>query len=160
MSLQFLKSQLDKPNIKAFLKMIQHSEGTDNPKGYNTLFGGEVFDSFADHPNTPFHYTNKVGMTLITTAAGAYQITHTTWAALQAKLGLTDFTPQSQDIAALELISEKDCIHLIVDGNFKAAIDGVRAIWASLPNSGNNQPENSYAKCLQWYQNNGGVVSV
>src|ERR1700744_1459529 len=112
-NLNNLEIALTLSNVKAFLEMIRHSEGTATPKGYNTLFGGKLFDSFADHPHIFFAYTNKKGETIKTSAAGAYQITHTTWVALKSKLGLPDFSPHSQDLAACELISEAGALALI-----------------------------------------------
>ena len=39
-------------NLQAFLAMIRQAEGTAGRDGYSMLFGGSLFDSFADHPRT------------------------------------------------------------------------------------------------------------
>ena len=82
-----LKSQI--------LAHIRKSEGAD----YDTLYGGGRFNSFAAHPNVGF-----VGPTgLPTHAAGGYQFEPGTWNQQAKKLGLNDFSPQSQDVAAWDL---------------------------------------------------------
>src|SRR4051812_7182774 len=89
-------------NVRAFLEMIRHSEGTATPDGYSKLFGGKLFASFDDHPHIFFNYKNKVGQVIRTSASGAYQITYTTWGILKRRLELKDFSPESQDICAVE----------------------------------------------------------
>jgi len=145
-------------NIKAFLDMIRHSEGTATPNGYRTMFGGKLFDKFDDHPHIFFAYKNKIGQVIKTSAAGAYQITWTTWVGLKKGLGLKDFSPESQDLAAVELIRGQNAIADIMAGNFLSAIARVRHIWASLPGAGCNQPEHSMADVEKWYENAGGEM--
>jgi len=158
---------LSNSSIKAFLEMIRHSEGTAVPVGYRMMFGGKLFmvnkdpmdasKEIWDHPHVFFAYTNKAGKTIKTSASGAYQITYTTWVAIKERLGLTDFSPESQDIAALYLIAEKGAISLITTGHFLQALDKVREIWASLPGSGCNQPEHTLTEVETWYEDAGGV---
>lgn len=87
------------PNIQAFLLMI----GTADGDGYRRLFGGRLFDSYADHPRIKIT-ANLGGKPITSTAAGAYQILANTWDAVRPKLGLPNFSPASQDCAAVELI--------------------------------------------------------
>lgn len=161
-------SKLDKmttnDNLSAFLYMIRKAEGTASENGYRYLFGStygheKLFNSYADHPKKFFDYTDKAGKTVVTSAAGAYQITYTTWKALKMKISLPDFSPSNQDKAAIQLITEKKgAIDDIKAGRFISALDKVRKIWASLPGSGNNQPERSIAKVTEWYQKAGGKI--
>ena len=152
------------PNVKAFLKTIRKCEGTDYPNGYMYLFGSNpkhevLFDSFSDHPRYFKKYTNQKGVTINTSAAGAYQIIMGTWDILAKRLKLKDFSPESQDLAAIELIREKGALPLIEAGQFDLAINKVRRIWASLPGSGNNQPEKSLAQAKTWYTQEGGIIA-
>jgi len=152
------------PNVKAFLKTIRKCEGTDYPNGYMCLFGSNpkhevLFDSFADHPRYFKKYTNQKGITINTSAAGAYQIIMGTWDTLAKRLKLKDFSPENQDLAAIELIREKGALPLIEAGQFDLAINKVRKVWASLPGSGNSQPEKSLAQVKSWYQAEGGVIA-
>jgi len=89
-------------NLKAFLLMIRYAEGTSSQNGYQKLYGGSLFNDLSKHPNIA---VNKWGIT--STAAGAYQILFKTWTEIQQKLKLPDFSPQSQDKAAVELIKKK-----------------------------------------------------
>jgi len=158
-----LQSYLAEKNITAFLAMLRSSEGAT----YNTLFGGKTFEGYNTHPTdreipSPkgyTTYTNKAGVTIKTSAAGAYQITYATWESLETMLGLTDFSPRSQDIGALELIREKGAIPLIRQGLFEEAVEAVCPIWASLPGSNNNQPEHDMATVQAWYIDAGGELA-
>ncbi len=154
-----LEQLLANTNVIAFLEMIRHSEGTATPDGYSKLFGGKLFDGFSDHPGIFFSYKNKAGQVIRTSAAGAYQITHTTWVAVKAKLGLPDFSPHSQDLAACELINERGAASEIGAGHFVEAINKCRKIWASLPGSGCNQPEHTMAEVEQWYEDAHGSLT-
>jgi lysozyme len=145
-------------NVQAFLDMIRHSEGTATPDGYRMLFGGKLFEGFEDHPHIFFAYKNKAGETIKTSAAGAYQITYTTWKVLKERLGLPDFCPASQDLAAVSLIDEKHALWQVKGGYFADAINKVREIWASLPGAGCHQPEHTLAECERWYEHAGGEV--
>lgn len=163
MSNEELKSALGYKNVQAFLDMIRHSEGTATPNGYRMLFGGKLFDLGAggvwpDHPHIFFAYTNKAGETIKTSAAGAYQIIYTTWKALKVKLELKDFSPESQDLCALELINETGALLQVKGGYFVDAINKVRHIWASLPGAGCHQPEHSLADVEKWYEDAGGQL--
>ena len=44
---------LDNPNVRAFLRMLRHGEGTAGDNGYRVQFGGGLFASFVDHPRQP-----------------------------------------------------------------------------------------------------------
>ena len=57
-------------NTAAFLKMLRRSEGTAGPNGYRTLFGGALFDGWADHPRVTKQFKDKAGRVLWTSAAG------------------------------------------------------------------------------------------
>lgn len=142
-------------NRAAMLMTIRKAEGTSGPDGYRTMFGGRLFASFADHPRQPAQFTDGQGRRLWTSAAGAYQFmavspipgggsTHVdTWDRLQRKLGLADFSPESQDAAALQLIEDQGALGDVDAGRFDAAIGKVRSVWASLPGAGYSQPERS-----------------
>ena len=142
-------------NARAFLDMIAWSEGTSGPDGYRTLFGGGTFDSFADHPRVyvPFRNTSS-------SAAGRYQILARTWDSLQNTLHLPDFSPDSQDRAALELIRQRGALNDVRAGRTAAAISKVSKVWASLPGAGYSQPERQLAALLQVYADAGGSSEV
>lgn len=157
-------------NERAFLDMIAKAEGTSGPDGYRTMFGYRYFDSFADHPRQPQQFRSGDKL-LWTSAAGRYQFMARsplpggattrvdTWDRLQAKLGLPDFSPASQDAAALELISEAGALNDVRAGRIDTAINKVRRIWASLPGADYGQPERNLSTLLAAYQSAGGTLA-
>lgn len=130
-------------NIRAFLIMIQYAEGTYGKDGYRKLFGGGYFNDFSKHPNTK---VTKWGIT--STAAGAYQILNKTWLEIQPKLKLPDFSPVSQDKAAIELIRRRKALEDVYAGRWPQAIEKCRKEWASLPGAGYGQNEKNITNLL------------
>ena len=141
-------------NRAAFLAMIRQSEGTAGANGYRTYYGGSLFDSFADHPNIAH---KAAGIT--STAAGAYQFLYSTWKECQRALGLPDFSPASQDQAALYLLKRSGALAAIDAGQFTRAVQLAAPTWASLPGAGYGQHENSLAALQLAYQSAGGSVA-
>ena len=146
-------------NRAAFLAMIRYAEGTDGPRGYETMFGYRYFDSYADHPRQYFPFTDGAGRKLKSSAAGAYQIIVKTWDTLRARLGLPDFSPASQDAAALELIRERGALADVDAGRFADAVRKVSKVWASLPGAGYAQPERALSSLYAAYRSAGGTVN-
>lgn len=151
--------QIARMNERAFLDMIAYAEGTSAPEGYRMMFGGGLFNSYADHPRVLHDFTNKVGQRLKTSAAGRYQFLARTWDELQRKLDLPDFGPASQDAAALELIRQRGALADVRAGRVAEAVRKVAPIWASLPGAGYNQPERKLTQLLQAYTAGGGAIS-
>lgn len=156
-------ADMNTKNRTAFLRMLRVSEGTAGQGGYNALFGwpakGRTFFSYMDHPRVFFPYTDKAGKTIKTSAAGAYQITATTFDDVAPRLGISDFTPASQDAIALELIRQRGGLADIDAGRFESAVSKVRRVWASLPGAGYNQPERDINTLAQAYANAGGTFA-
>lgn len=157
-------------NVRAFLWMIRTAEGTAGANGYRTMFGGRLFDSYADHPRRAAQFTNSAGQRLWTSAAGAYQFMAVspipggstrvnTWDRLKDKLGLPDFSPESQDLAAVELIREAGALGDVKAGRFDEAVSKVRGVWASLPGAGYAQPEKSLESLRTAFLGAGGVLA-
>ena len=145
--------------MQAFLDMIAACEGTAGPDGYRTLFGGKLFDGYVDHPNQKLEFTQTNGTVGYSSAAGRYQILYPVWKELKARLGLVDFTPQSQDACAVELIRERGALVDVESGNLQAAIDKCSRIWASLPSSTYPQPKRTYAFASEAYTDAGGSLA-
>lgn len=81
------------------------------------------------------------------------------WAHYKAQLKLPDFSPDSQDLWAIQLIRERKALPDIEAGNIASAIQKCRNIWASLPGAGYNQPEHSLDKLIAQYVKAGGTVN-
>lgn len=153
-----LQNSLNHPNVRAFLATIRAGEGTADAGGYNRLFGGNRFDSFADHPR--LYITRTMGGKPITSsAAGAYQFLARTWDECAAALDLTDFAPPSQDLAAVYLIRRRGALGDVIAGRFGDAVRKCAREWASLPGSPYGQPTKTLAQAQQTYQRAGGTYA-
>lgn len=148
-------------NRKAFLAMIAHSEigakllaVSDN--GYNVLVGGELFSSYADHPRKSVRF-ERLGIR--STAAGRYQLLYRYYVAYKARLGLSDFSPASQDTIALQQIKECRALPDIDAGRFDEAVRKCAHIWASLPSAGYGQHENGLDDLREAYVKAGGALA-
>ena len=132
------------PNVRKFLFLITKTEGTDRDgKPYNCLFGYHYFDNaFVEHPNIriPFGKTNW------STAAGRFQILNKTAKSLK----MPDFTPESQDRAAIELIRRRKALEDVTEGRFEDAINKCNKEWASLPNSPYGQPTETMVNAINF----------
>ena len=158
-------------NVAAFLMMIRTAEGTAGPDGYRTMFGYRLFTSWADHPRQPAQFTDAQGRRLWTSAAGAYQFMAVspipgggatrvnTWDRVRNTLGLSDFSPASQDAAAVELIREAGALDDVKAGRVDAAVSKVRGVWASLPGAGYGQPERRLSDLIAAYVGAGGALA-
>lgn len=92
--------------IQALLATIRQLESGND---YGVIVGGSHFSDFSRHPNRYVAEYNS-------TAAGAYQFVFRTWETLRSRLGLRDFSPDSQDRAARELLREIGAIQALRDG--------------------------------------------
>ncbi|OFJ47602.1 endolysin [Janthinobacterium lividum] len=156
-------------NERAFLAAIRVGEGTSAGNGYSILFGGATFGSFDDHPallgwrggslSAAMCAGAGFGPGCVSTAAGAFQINKPTWLRVGGKLGLSDFSPASQDAAALELIREKGALGDVRAGRVDVAVTKVSKVWASLPGAEYGQGEVKLAAFVKNYANAGGNVA-
>ena len=137
-SLDDISDPEQRANLAAFLDTIAKSEGAD----YDTVVGGSSFSDYSSHPNIVGLRT-KDGPS---TAAGRYQITNTTWRGVKKKLGLTDFSPKSQDEAAIELLRQRGALGDVLKGDWEAAVEKLGDEWQSLPSgTSKNQGKRSWA---------------
>lgn len=159
-------------NVRAILEAIARAEGTaQRADPYRVVFGYRVtINDLSDHPAVTGEWKGEplpdnqckaagFGPGCVSTAAGKYQITRTTWRKLKPRLNLRDFSPASQDAAAVELLRETGALELIQSGQFDQAVKAARRIWASLPGSGYEQPERSLAWLRDQYTNAGGALA-
>lgn len=137
-------------NVRTMLDMIAAAEGTagrgDN--GYNIEFGGGQFQGYDKHPEKLYEFTQTDGKKNKTSAAGRYQFLARTAQNLQHQMGLTDFSPKSQDKMAIELIRQAGALDNVLMGDYESAIHKLGKIWASLPSSPYAQPKRSMDEVL------------
>jgi muramidase (phage lysozyme) len=142
------------PQVQAMLQVIRLGEGTADVRGYSRLFGGAQFDGMADHPRrkvTASGYTS--------TAAGAYQFLASTWDETKAIMGLVDFTPPSQDRAAVGRMAARGALRDVQAGALGRALPKLAMEWASLPGSPYGQPTITAGQALQRFVQAGGVIT-
>ena len=126
------------PNVRAGLAVIKAMEGTAKAKDpYSTGFGFNPIADLSWHPNVARSFGNGQK----TTAAGAYQFLTRTWNKVANSLGLKDFGPRSQDIAALALIDGRGGLQALMKGDFKTFEKKVAREWASFPSAPYDQPK-------------------
>jgi muramidase (phage lysozyme) len=146
-----LIAALEHQNVRAFLQMLRLGEGTRGEDGYRTLYGGGLFDSFADHPRrkvTAGKWTS--------TAAGVGQILERTWDGLVRQYGFADFSPKNQDLACVALIKGRKALDDVIAGRFEAAVMKCNKEWASLPGSPYGQPTVTLEQARAEYVAHGG----
>lgn len=167
------RAALNNSNVQAFMALIRKPESNGI---YNVLYGGGTFSDYSQHPQVrvPFYNPKRApngdgSPNDYSTAAGAYQINYPTWLLIQSlaaleKIPLLDFSPASQDIAAVLLLKMNGALPLVLYGHFKEALyeasGGANGLlgWASLPGSTSGQHQISLATAQQIYAAAGGVA--
>ncbi|MEA1231105.1 glycoside hydrolase family 104 protein [Acinetobacter sp. IRS14] len=134
---------LNAPNVQKMLNLIASAEGVKHD--YNTLFGNERVNDLSWHPGVKKGFTQTDGKKNATTAAGRYQFLEDTWNGVAKQLGLKDFSPKNQDIAAVALLAQNGALPSVLKGDFKTAIQKSGSTWASLPSSPYAQPKRSWS---------------
>jgi muramidase (phage lysozyme) len=150
---------------QAFLDMIAFAEGTDknvgdgSRTGYDIIFTFDRFTDFSDHPRRI-----RCSGSLCSDAAGRYQFLSTTWDFCQQSLNLPDFSPASQERAAVFLIKNRGSLDDVEEGDIdKACFDpstgnGVSFEWASLPPGQFGQPVITLSEAENTFVKAGGVL--
>ncbi|MEG5041214.1 MULTISPECIES: glycoside hydrolase family 104 protein [unclassified Microcoleus] len=141
--------------VKAFLDTIAAAEGTASADGYRTQYTGTKFVSFQDHPRE-MRCGRRYGKKLCSDAAGRYQFLSTTWDRFAKKFSLSDFSPQNQDLVAVELIREKGALEDIEAGRLEPAVRKLAYIWPSFRRYGGSV-ESSMPKLEAMYLENLGI---
>lgn len=138
MSKKQLEQYLDNPNVRAFLGLIRDTEGTSKGADPYRVYGGSVKNQMEslDTPNfKKWSFSQTDGKKNSSTASGAYQFLERTWNNVAKQNGLTDFSPRSQDLAAIALLQQNGSLPYILEGDFGKAVQKSNRTWASLPGS-------------------------
>lgn len=141
------------PRVRAMLDAIGFSEGTDKRFGYATHVGGRRSAAGAGQKDRSVVYLgrDKAGRPLRSSADGRYQFLNSTWDGDARSLGLTDFSPHSQDLAAVYELMKSGAINPLMSGDFGGAVHAARRVWASFPGAGYNQGERSLSSLQKVY---------
>lgn len=125
---RYLQEAKNNPRVQAALAVIRNVETSNDPSAYNTNYGGSKFTDLSQHPR---RFVDK------SDAAGAYQFLSTTWDEQAKKLGLKDFSPESQDIAAIDYMRQKLLPHGglagLKDQLTNSQFAALGTAWAGLP---------------------------
>ncbi|MDN5518496.1 glycoside hydrolase family 104 protein [Pseudomonas sp.] len=157
------EAQAGGANALWFLDLIAFSEGTSTIKssddGYNVLYGGSLFQGYADHPRRKLTFPIN-GKPVTSTAAGRYQLLERYWDAYRASLRLAGgFTPENQDRIALQQIRERRALEDIKAGRIQQAIAKCSNIWASFPGNTYGQNPHRLDKLLGRWVELGGALA-
>lgn len=126
------------PKVRAFLDFIAASEGVKH--GYQTAIGNYKITDFSRHPGNAVRrkFKRTDGTVSSSDASGRYQFMGYTWSGLVKRYGFTDFSPATQDKAAVALIlGKKGAMEAILNGNYEQAVMKLGGIWASFPTAPN-----------------------
>ena len=152
---QQLEQALQNPNVRQFLDLIAHTEGTEG-NGYHTAFGGGRIASLKDHPRYLKSFTQKNGKVNKTSAAGRYQFIRKTWDNLARQYSLSDFGPKNQDLGAVALLAQNGSLPYILKGDWQTAVKKSGPTWASLPSAPKaySQPTRSWQSVAKFMGGN------
>lgn len=132
---ELLQSYVSRPAIQNALRVIRFAEGTERggPDSYRVMFGGGLAPDLKRHPDKVIK-----GGKYASAAAGAYQFMPPTWESQAKALGLSDFGPQSQDLAAVRLMRNRlmpiGGLSVLEKEGFSPRVSAALAPeWASLP---------------------------
>ena len=150
------EAMLKDQNFSDFRDLIAVSEGGT----YNRLFGFDnqgrprYFSDFSKFPDSPAKYQKADGTIGESNDAGRYQININTYNRLAKSLGITDFSPRSQDIIANALILENSkASKALQAGDIGAAVSALNKVWVSLPGGPNGVGHRSMQFIQDAYNN-------
>jgi len=132
---ELLQRYVSTPAVQNALRVIRFAEGTERggPDSYRVMFGGGLAPDLKRHPDKVIQ-----GGGIASAAAGAYQFMPGTWQSQAKALGLSDFGPQSQDLAATRLLRNRlmpigGLSTLEKEGFSQRVSSALAPEWASLP---------------------------
>jgi len=159
-------------NVSAFLAMLQRAEGTAGQYDpYRVCYGySHTIADLSDHPAVTGEWRGVqlsdsmcalagFGPGCVSSAAGAYQLIKGTWLSVRNALGLPDFSAESQDAAAVELIRRRGALEDVKAGRLTTAVGKCRNEWASLPGNYAKQGQRSVDTLAGWYSQAGGTIA-
>jgi muramidase (phage lysozyme) len=135
------------PEERAILDTIAYAEGTygrGRDNGYSVVVGYGHTATYDRHPSVDVVW--QTGQPT-SDAAGRYQFLSTTY----AKHRQPDFSPASQDRAALSEFAECGGMSHLKAGRVESALRSCSTVWASLPSSLSGQPQKHMADLLRFY---------
>jgi len=130
---------LANPKVQGLLSVIADRESRGR---YNVINGEVFFSDYSKHPNR-----HAPGST--STAAGAFQFNHETWVEVASPLGLNDFTPASQRLAAAYKLKHAGAVAKLEKNDVADAIFDAAKVWDSLPKDKTDKSKSGHHRAFQ-----------
>ena len=160
----YLQAALRDPWVRAYLKTIQHNEGTDRGgRGYATYFRYYDNGETPDETLRSYHlHWMPIGNGKFSSASGAYQIINKTYRGLQERfdkagvfqrMGVRpdSWSPEVQDMMAVELLNENGILRRLL-AHDPGVITAGNKTWASF---GVKSPQSTAAAFNHYLQQEG-----
>lgn len=160
----YLQAALKDPWVRAYLKTIQHNEGTDRGgRGYATYFRYYDNGETPDETLRSYHlHWMPIGNGKFSSASGAYQIINSTYRSLQERfdkagvfqrMGVRpdSWSPEVQDMMAVELLNESGILKRLL-AHDPGVITAGNKTWASF---GVRSPQSTAAAFNHYLQQEG-----
>ena len=160
----YLQAALKDPWVRAYLKTIQHNEGTDRGgRGYATYFRYYDNGETPDETLRSYHlHWMPIGNGKFSSASGAYQIINKTYRTLQERfdkagvfqrMGVRpdSWSPEVQDMMAVELLNENGILRRLL-AHDPGVITAGNKTWASF---GVKSPQSTAAAFNLYLQQEG-----
>lgn len=125
-------------NVRGWQAVVRAGESSQRPIAYRMLYGYDqvkapdrLLKSYADHPRVFF----KLKDGRRTSAAGAYQITATSWDDMSKRRPgvYRTFEPAMQDLWMIDRTDFRMALDAVLAGDLETAIHLCRMEWTSLP---------------------------
>lgn len=160
----YLQAALRDPWVRAYLKTIQHNEGTDRGgRGYATYFRYYDNGETPDETLRSYHlHWMPIGNGKFSSASGAYQIINSTYRSLQERFDKAgvfqrmgerpdSWSPAVQDMMAVELLNESGILKRLL-AHDPGVITAGNKTWASF---GVKSPQSTAAAFNHYLQQEG-----
>ena len=160
----YLQAALKDPWVRAYLKTIQHNEGTDRGgRGYATYFRYYDNGETPDETLRSYHlHWMPIGNGKFSSASGAYQIINKTYRGVQdifTKTGVfqrmgvrpDSWSPEVQDMMAVELLNESGILRRLL-AHDPGVLTAGNKTWASF---GVKSPQSTAAAFNHYLQQEG-----
>jgi tape measure domain-containing protein len=152
-----MAAYLNNPNVTAFLAAVARAEGLEGKPGggYNLGFGYRKINDLSKHPYDGRELTPGG----VSSASGRYQFMGHTWKEQRQQLGLPDFSPQSQEIAAIALLKRRGVLGQVAAGKVDTGtLRSIAPEWASVEYEGGRgyypgqlTPEGRHGSFMSYY---------
>jgi muramidase (phage lysozyme)/phage tail protein X len=133
MNLDTLRALVADRNVQAMLRVIREAESSQTDDAYFMRWGGGKVIDLSRHPGDAIDARDRTGRVIRSSATGAYQFLASTWNDVASVYGIPDFSPASQDAAAVALIHRAGALDDVQAGRLEAAIGKLNSVWAGLP---------------------------